>query len=389
MILDGTILTDNNRNIKIINSICVKKGELQPNNKIAKSQNWWYEVECLNCGYKYFVHRGKLISRKDGCPACSGRKTVIGINDLNTVRPDLIKYLKNKSDGMLYTQHSKSEILCKCPNCGAEKYMSIGNLSNNGFYCSVCSDGISYPNKFMVNILKQLNVDFISEYSPSWIGRKRYDFYIPSLFIIIEMDGMQHKKESGFMNDLDYIKRNDYYKEFMAKKNGIKVIRIDCSKSNMKFIKNNILNSEINNLLDLNKIDWEEVEIHSHDNLMLKACELKSNNDLYTTYEIGNILSVSQATITEWLKIGNKIGLCNYDPKKEMSRNGKRGHEIFNKSIDVYDLDDNFIFNADSIKDTIILLKDKFNVSISRTSISHCCTGKIKSCKGYKFKYCK
>ena len=53
MILDGTILTDNNRNIKIINSICLKKGELQPNNKIAKCQTWWYEVECLNCGYKF------------------------------------------------------------------------------------------------------------------------------------------------------------------------------------------------------------------------------------------------------------------------------------------------------------------------------------------------
>lgn len=121
--------------------------------------------------------------------------------------------------------------------------------------------------------------------------------------------------------------------------------------------------------------------------MILDGTILTDNNNLYTTSEIGNILSVSQARVTEWLKIGNKIGLCNYNPKEEMSRNGKRGHEIFNKSINVYDLDDNFIFNANSIKDTIILLKDKFNVSISRVSISNCCAGKIKSCKGYKFKY--
>lgn len=388
MILDGKILTDNNRNLKVINSICIKKGEIQPNNKIAKySQVWWYKVECLDCGYTYFISRGKLISRKDKCSLCSGRVVVKGINDLNTTRPDLVKYLKNKTDGELYSKGSNKKILCKCPKCGYDKYMSVSNLSHHGFYCNICSDHISYPNKCFINILKQIEVEFIPEYSPSWIGKKRYDFYLEKYNLIIEADGGQHLDKNDFMISFEEQNRIDRYKDFMALKNGIKLIRIDCSQSDIDFIRNNIFQSELNDILDFSKVNWNKVEEFALSNLLLKACELKKENNLYTTSEIGGILSINQSTITRWLKIGNKLGLCKYNVKEESSRNGKRKHHEFDKPIEIYDINNNFILECDSIKNAMEISEEKLGKYISRASISKCCNGHINSCKGFIFKF--
>ena len=74
----------------------------------------------------------------------------------------------------------------------------------------------------MTNFLIQLDIDFISEYSPDWIDLKRYDFYIPSHSMIIETDGLQHKKDVGGYFNYDEIKNNDKLKKELAKLNGIK-----------------------------------------------------------------------------------------------------------------------------------------------------------------------
>ena len=97
----------------------------------------------------------------------------------------------NKEDAYKYTKCSNKKVYVKCPDCGSIKKdkVRINDLYRYGFSCKKCGDNISYPNKFMYNILDQLNIDFIPEYSPEWLGRKRFDFYIPSLSLIIEMDG--------------------------------------------------------------------------------------------------------------------------------------------------------------------------------------------------------
>ena len=119
---------------------------------------------------------------------------------------------------------------------------------------------------------------------------------------------------------------------------------------------------------------------------MLKACQLKKENDLYTTSEIGKILSISQGTISRWLKIGNDLGLCQYNPKEEMSRNGKRQYHG-DKEILVYDINNNFLFECSSIKELAETSKEKLGKYISRASISKCCNGHISQCKGFIIKF--
>lgn len=386
MVLDGQILYDNGRNLKVIQSICVKKGEIQPNGKEAKSQIWWYKIQCLDCGYEYYSSRGKVISRQDKCALCSGRVVVKGVNDLHTTDPNVVVFLSNKLDGHKYSRGSNKKVGCVCPHCGYQKEVGICNLVNHGFYCDICSDNISYPNKIFINILQQLNIEFIPEYSPSWIGKKRYDFYLKDYGIIIEADGEQHIKDINFMVSFEEQRKTDEYKDLMALKNNLRVIRINCSKSELTFIKNNILTSELNNILELSNVNWEEVEKFAISNLLLKACRLKKDNDLYTTSEISKTLSISQDTICRWLKIGNDLGLCKYNAKEEMSRNGKRQYHG-DKQIVVYDLNENFLLECSSIKELSDISKEKLGKYISRTSISKCCNGHIDNVKGFIIKF--
>lgn len=386
MILDGQILQDNDRNIKIIQSICIKKGEIQPNGKIANGQVWWYKVQCLDCGYEYCSPRGKVVSRKDKCSLCSGRVVVQGVNDLYTTNPSIIMFLSNKLEGYKYSKGSNKKVKCICPHCGYEKDVAICNLVTHGFYCDICSDSISYPNKIFINILQQLGVNFTPEYSPSWIGKKRYDFYLEDYGIIIEADGEQHMKEVDFMTSFEKQRETDIYKDLMALKNNLRVIRIDCSKSELEFIKNNILKSELNNILQLSNVNWEEVEKFAISSLLLKACQLKKENDLYTTSEISEILSISQDTICRWLKTGNDLGLCSYNAKEEMSRNGKRQYHG-DKEIVVYDINNNFLIECSSIKELSDISKEKLGKYISRASISKCCNGHIDHVKGFIIKF--
>ena len=126
-----------------------------------------------------------------GCSCCNGAIVVPGINDIATTDPWMIKYLVDPEDAYKYTRSSAKKVKVKCPYCGRvkDKSITLNKLHRNQSVSCSCNDGISYPNKLMFNLLEQLEVEFETEYSPDWIGNRKYDFYIPSMKLIIEMDG--------------------------------------------------------------------------------------------------------------------------------------------------------------------------------------------------------
>ena len=180
---------------------------------------------------------------------------------LKNVYPELIKYLVDKEDGELTLGTTKS-IKCICPICGKNKiYKCMKSFVIHGFNCSNCSSKISYPNKFVYKFLKHLDVEFNTEQMFDWSEKRRYDFYIPQLSCIIEAHGIQHYKDT-LWSTKEYQQNNDKFKEEIALSHGIKnYIQIDCRKSNFKYIKQSILNNnQINNLFDLSKINWREID---------------------------------------------------------------------------------------------------------------------------------
>jgi len=280
---------------------------------------WW---KCDN-GHSWntsIKHR----TRGSGCPYCSKVKVSVGETDFKTTNPKEYEWIidKNKVEGL--SKYSTVKLDWKCPNCNSIiKDKTVHAVTKSGLSCSHCADGVSYPEKFMSNLLKQLNIEFIAQYSPEWSNHKRYDFYLPEFNTIIEVHGEQHSGE-GFENlggrSLEEEIANDDYKRKLAIINNInRYIEIDCQKSELEYIKNNILRSEIIELLDLNNVDWTEIDRKSQKSNIVIACDYW-NNGIKNTREIGELMNLHFSTIINYLKKGSELNLTDYNPDDNRSK---------------------------------------------------------------------
>src|SRR5690606_18443397 len=109
--------------------------------------------------------------------------------------------------------------------------------------------------------LNQCGIEFETQKSFLWLKNRSYDFYIPSLNMIIETHGGQHYITQNFWSfggrTLEEEQRNDTIKENTAKINGVKnYVVIDCRRSESKFIKKSIENSPLKDFFELKNINW-------------------------------------------------------------------------------------------------------------------------------------
>ncbi len=374
----GDIITDiNSGKLQILEQVRIRYGSYGQKG---------YKYKCLICGNIDYISETHLFDKR-GCSICSGKKILQGYNDMWTTNPNLAKLLADPNDGYKYMQNSNKKIDWRCPNCGnIIKNKKISMVNDNGLSCPKCGDGISYPEKFMFNILRQLHIGFIYQLSKSnkgWCDSYRYDFYfkINNKKYIIEVQGLQHFKESfkkiksdRHIRELKEEQENDRLKKKLAMQNGIKeenYIAIDCRKSELDWIKNNVLESRLNDIFDLSNIDWLQCHKFACGSLIKQACRLW-NKGIYSTTQIGKILKLVRTTIRKYLKQGAKLGWCNYDPKEVIRKNGENLSKSNNKRRKVICLNNNKVFGS-------IIKASKFCNLKSHTSISACCRGKVKS----------
>ena len=110
----------------------------------------------------------------------------------------------------------------------------------------------------------------------------------------------------------------DKKKDFLACKNNINVIRIDCIKSDLEYIKNSILHSELNNIFNLQFIDWIKCEEYARGNLV-KIISQEYDNDIFITPEfLSKKYNLCYATINAYIKIGRKVGWVKNSKKKKL-----------------------------------------------------------------------
>lgn len=287
-------------------------------------------------------------------------------SDKNTINPFEISYC------------SGQKIWIKCSICKNEKNISPAQFIMYGLACPKCSDGISYSEKIMYSLLNQLNIDFQTQLNKTtfkWCKGEnydyKYDFYIPSLNCIIETHGKQHYKNCNRKGarTLQEEQVNDILKEKLAKENGIEnYIVIDCRYSDLKFIKNKILNSKLSEIYDLSNIDWIMCEKFINISLVKIACDLW-NSKIETVNKLINIsneMKLCKNTIRNYLKRGSKIGLCTYNPYEESKKALKR-----NRCKKVYCVELNKIYN--SIQET------SHDLNISVGIISKVCNRKLET----------
>jgi len=261
------------------------------------------------------------VSKNKGTPNLhrrySGHKILIGVNDLWTTHPLFAKMLKYPEIGYTISYGIPKKQIFICPDCGLERSINPNQLINAGFSCPRCRDGVSIPNKIGFNILEQLNIDFIPEYSPHWIGKMRYDFYfkINDKQYILEMDGGFHYQDNSMSGQTaKKSKEIDDYKDKLALEHDIEIIRIECKKSDLEYIKQNISDSMLFELLDLSSINWLKCQEYICSSSVKIACEIW-NKGLKSIPLISNELKISKGATQSYLKQGAKLGWCDYIPK--------------------------------------------------------------------------
>lgn len=294
----GTIFKDEMRDITIVD----RKYKMGTHGYNVK----YYKYHCNIDGNEDWVTESCLLTKNQGCNLCAGRKIVKGFNDIATTDPWMIKYFVNKKDVYKYAKCSGDFAKVRCPKCGYIKTMQISNLYQHGLSCNKCSSGFSYPNKFMLNLLEQLNVEFIPEYSPEWIKPRRYDFYIPSKNLIIEMDGGWHYNDNNLSGlSREEIYSIDEYKNNIANSHKIDLVRINCDYGNInkrcEFIKNNILSSKLTNYFNFDNLNWTQIDINSMDDFLGNLCN--------SFKKLANKFNMDTNELLEYINIGKENGL--------------------------------------------------------------------------------
>lgn len=320
-----------------------------------------------------------------GCPYCAGKRVVIGETDLWTQRPDVAILLKDQNVGRKYGCGSHHQALFTCPDCGRESVKEIRKVCERGFSCPFCSDGISYPNKFGRALLSQLPIEnHICEYHPDWAKPYFYDNYFVynAIEYILEMDGEQHYTErTQFKKSLEEVQQNDKIKTDLANQHNIKIIRIDCIESDCGYIRNNILESEMNNIFDLSKIDWQLCDESAHKNLIKEICALYASGE-HSTLKLARRFHIHKATVIRYLKTGVQYGWCSYDPKQaaiDMYNRIKMPVKIINDS-------DNTVQVFESIRSCAKKMQELYNIYVTPTSIGRACRS-YKPYKGFNFRF--
>ncbi len=264
-------------------------------------------------GHVWKAKLGNITHNHQGCPCCSGRKAIVGQTDLCTTHPEIASLLLDAQEGYCLTKGSGKKAKFKCPNCNTVSEHLISNVVKRGFSCPVCSDGISYPNKFTASMLCQLGVDYIPEYTFD-DANYRYDFYLKDYNIIIEMHGRQHYEEwLKSERSLQEEQENDQEKmKFALGKNITYYVVIDARVSDISYISENILASELNKIFDLSCVDWKQCGYYASGSLVHESAQLYNSGK--SVSDIANQLKLNKSTIRSFLKKATKIELCKYVP---------------------------------------------------------------------------
>lgn len=160
-----------------------------------------------------------------GCPSCALENN--SLNRRLTTEEFIQRAICKHNDTYQYdcskyiTAEHKVDIRCKSHGVFHQK----PHDHINGAGCPYCI------NKTEGKLYKWLQeqfpgVEIITQYRPDFIRGRRYDFYIPSLNLIIEVDGPQHFVDIPNWELSSINQKVDIFKMIKANKNNLSVIRI-------------------------------------------------------------------------------------------------------------------------------------------------------------------
>lgn len=280
-----------------------------------KAQEFLEKVININAifvGYIGWTDENAIRASKKVCRHCTNKVVIKGKDDIATQEPWMIKFFQEKDKHLVYEcrKTSNKKIYPICPYCGEIRNikLQIGTIYKlHSIGCPKCSDGISYPEKFLIELFKQMKIGVL--FHPTikeipWAKPHFYDFYDPKRKVIVEVNGMQHyEKVKTFAQSLEEVKRNDEIKKEKALRNGIlesKYIQLDCRYSKKDYIKHSLLyNKKINDIYKIHfkNIDWDKCHEQGMMSMYIKIYEYKQKYPQTTNRELANRFHVNKDTV--------------------------------------------------------------------------------------------
>lgn len=349
-----------------------------------------YICKCNN-GHLYNKLQTKINS---SCPYCTNILIEKGINDISTTNKKMFDMLVDKNFGYTHCDTSQEKTNFICENCKKIIYTSPYSVKHYGLRCPNCHDGFSYGEKFISTLLTEIDIPYIYQYTSKyaeWCGNYKYDFYIPSVDCIIEVQGLQHYADCSWCN-YETVHSNDLEKKKIAKDHVKYYVQLDVRKSTLNYIRTSILRSELDDILQLYFHEHEFSWKHIHEKALSSI--LYDIVDKYNTYtddvsELSKLFKISKTTIVSYLKNGANLGMCDYNPKKKISdtliKNHSKNSERGSKPIMCID-DGNVFRNAKLLETLSVELYGK-NMFMDSRNISAMCNGRQKSVKKHHFKF--
>lgn len=214
---------------EVVNGLVVKERRVL---KIGFRSRKKYRVECQRCGQQ--SEKEEYVLKYTGCPVCSNKKIIEGINDVTTTHPWIIDLAPNPTKEQIkkysYGNNSKKFDFV-CPNCKTSQRITLDNLTRQGFSCK-CYTG-SFGERLIKGLLDSNDIFYIAEHKVKIKNHNRYyDFYLPDKNLLIEIHGVQHYQDSHFFNSLSIKQKEiDYLKKQEALNRGYSFLEVDMRES--------------------------------------------------------------------------------------------------------------------------------------------------------------
>lgn len=222
-----------------------------------------------------------------------------------------------------YTCSQNVKIPIKCPHCGILTDATIHHIVHDSFFCPHCTQGASYPERLMREVLKELKLEYKAQYIIKGYSY-RYDFYIPKFNMILETHGEQHyvnMGERGIHGIPSKDKENDVEKERIALESGITYYyQIDCRKSELEWCKKYFI-KVLSNHIDINVITesmWKEIGLRAEKRHTALGEVCKKYNEIGHKYKTvvdfwkNNFPELTRKEVNDYLIRGSKLGICTY-----------------------------------------------------------------------------
>lgn len=119
----------------------------QKTGRNSNKKAWW---KCSKCGYEWQAQINNR-SRGAGCPCCSKRAFIPGVNDLATVYPEIAKDWHPTKNGTLMPNNigrsASKKVWWKCHKCGYEWQTTVSGRTSSVSKCPMCIGRVLVPGK--------------------------------------------------------------------------------------------------------------------------------------------------------------------------------------------------------------------------------------------------